>query len=155
MFTRGRKKMVPVDLDKLAESLEFDGQTPVPREREHYGDAPRERAVVPQNEYQPLTPEPTIDDLGLISAEGVVQEYEKVARTIEEMGRELIQMARDTEKMVEEVKEASNYVNEAAQRYREEAENMRRHIQRVLAKSRHVREACADAVRRASDDNGT
>lgn len=85
-----------------------------------------------------------INDLGKLSAEAVVREYEEAAKAIEAMATELTERARQCETMVRETAAISDEVKEIAAAYREEAKRIFLHVEDCALMTAEVRKACAD-----------
>jgi hypothetical protein len=60
-------------------------------------------------------------EIGSLSAEAVVREFEAATKEIELMGRELVERARQCEAMTRDALAVAKDLNEVAARYREEA----------------------------------
>src|SRR5437588_8003780 len=63
-------------------------------------------------------------EIGKLSAEAVVREYESAAKEIEAMGAELIERVKQCEAMTREALVANEEMKETAARYREEAKRI-------------------------------
>jgi len=68
-------------------------------------------------------------EIGKLSAEAVVREYEAAAKEIESMGGELIERARQCEAMTRDALAVTDELNEIAARYRQEAKRVFEHIE--------------------------
>jgi len=88
-----------------------------------------------------------VDEIGRLSAEAVISQYESAAKSIEAMGAELIDCAKRAEKMAADVKLAIEFVKETADKYREEAKSIFDRIEKASLLTIEVRETC-DNMRR-------
>jgi hypothetical protein len=94
-------------------------------------------------------------EIGKLSAEAVVREYEAAAKEIEAVGAELTErvaqcqtMTRDAFRMTEELKEI-------AARYREEAKRVFLHIESCSLMTAEVRKTCAELSEKISASAAT
>src|SRR3974390_2363781 len=72
-------------------------------------------------------------EIGKLSAEAVVREYEAAAKEIESVGDELIERARQCEAVTRESLAVSAELHEVAARYRAEAKRVFEHIESCTA----------------------
>jgi hypothetical protein len=87
---------------------------------------------------------PGIDDIGKLTAQAVVSQFETAAKAIEAMGKDLIQVAKETEDQSAAVLEAIKYIEETAQMYRDEAKKAFQRIQSTSMLLTNIRETCDD-----------
>src|SRR5882757_3101689 len=71
-------------------------------------------------------------EIGKLSAEAVVREYEAAAKEIEEMGAQLIERVRQCEAMTRDALAVTEEMKDTAARYREEAKRMFLQIENVM-----------------------
>jgi hypothetical protein len=83
-----------------------------------------------------------VNDVGRLSAEAVVRDYEAAAKEVEAMFVELTDAARRCETMVAAVLKTAAEVKETAARYREEGKRVFEEIQRCSLMNEQVRETC-------------
>jgi L-rhamnose isomerase len=83
-----------------------------------------------------------VTQVGALSAEAVVRDYETAAKEIEAMGQELISAARKCEAMTAEVHNAIAFVRETAASYREEAKKIFKRIEECAIMTEQVRKTC-------------
>ena len=83
-------------------------------------------------------------EIGKLSAEAVVREYEAAAKEIEAMGAELIERVRQCEAMTREALAANQEMKETAARYREEAKRIFVEIENCSLMTAEVRKTCTE-----------
>jgi hypothetical protein len=83
-------------------------------------------------------------EIGKLSAEAVVREYEAAAKEIEEMGAELIERAKQCEAMTRDALAAHHEMKETAARYREEAKRIFVEIENCSLMTAEVRKTCTE-----------
>lgn len=93
-----------------------------------------------------------ISQVGRLSSEAVVREYEAAAQEMEAMGAELKEAAARCEQMTANVHGTIAYVRETAQLYREEAKKIFSEIQNVSLLNNEVRQACEAVRLKISED---
>jgi hypothetical protein len=89
-----------------------------------------------------------IDQLGKLSAEAVIAQYEDAVKALEAMGTTLIDCVQRAEKMAAGCKDAIAYVQDTAQKYREEAKLIFDRIQQATVMTAEVRSVCDDMRKR-------
>ncbi len=77
-------------------------------------------------------------EIGKLSAEAVVREYEAAAKEIEGMGAELIELVRQCEAMTRDALAATVDMKETAARYREEGKRIFRQIEKCTLMTAEV-----------------
>jgi hypothetical protein len=97
-------------------------------------------------------PEPTIPsyvehcdgatEIGKLSAEAVVREYEATAKEIESLSADLIECAKRCERVTSNAFAVTKELNEVASRYRAEAKLVFEHIENCSVLVAEVRDAC-------------
>jgi hypothetical protein len=120
------------------------------------------RNSLPNREQRPVnvapptvnTPSPSIPDyvehcegateIGKLSAEAVVREYEAAAKEIEAMGAELIELVKQCEAMTRDAVAATADMKETAARYREEGKRIFREIEKCTLMTAEVRKTCIE-----------
>lgn len=83
-------------------------------------------------------------EIGKLSAEAVVREYEAAAKEIEGMGAELIERVKQCETMTKNAFAATEEMKETAARYREEAKRIFMEIENCTRMTEEVRKTCTD-----------
>jgi hypothetical protein len=107
--------------------------------------------VVPEKVGPPPRPMPDYvqhcegaTEIGKLSAEAVVREYEAAAKEIEGMGSELIERVKQCEAMTKNAFAATEEMKETAARYREEAKRIFLEIENCTRMTEEVRKTCTD-----------
>jgi hypothetical protein len=83
-------------------------------------------------------------EIGKLSAEAVVREYEAAAKEIEGMGAELIERVKQCEAMTRDAFAVTEEMKETAARYREEAKRIFLQIENCTLMTAEVRKTCTD-----------
>jgi chromatin segregation and condensation protein Rec8/ScpA/Scc1 (kleisin family) len=83
-------------------------------------------------------------EIGKLSAEAVVREYEAAAKEIEGMGAELIERVKQCEAMVRDALLVTEEMKETAARYREEAKRIFLQIENCTLMTAEVRKTCTE-----------
>jgi hypothetical protein len=83
-------------------------------------------------------------EIGKLSAEAVVREYEATARDIEAMGVELIERVRQCEAMTRDALAVTDELKQTADRYREEAKRVFLEIENFSLVLAEVRKTCTE-----------
>jgi hypothetical protein len=83
-------------------------------------------------------------EIGKLSAEAVVREYEAAAKDIEDLGAELVGQVKHCEAMTREALNVIDELKETAGRYREEAKRVFLHIENCSLVTAQVRRTCAE-----------
>jgi len=81
-------------------------------------------------------------EIGRLSAEAVVREYEAAAKEIEAMGAELIERVKQCEAMTRDALAATKEMKETAKQYREEAKRIFLQIEDCSLMTAEVRKTC-------------
>jgi hypothetical protein len=81
-------------------------------------------------------------EIGRLSAEAVVREYEAAAKDIEAMGAELIERVKQCEAMTRDAVAATDEMKETAKRYRQEAKRIFLQIEECSLMTAEVRKTC-------------
>ncbi len=89
-----------------------------------------------------------VDQIGKLSAEAVVAQYEDAVKALEAMGTTLIDCVQRAEKMAAGCRDAIAYVQDTAQKYREEAGLIFDRIQQATVMTAEVRSVCDDMRKR-------
>src|ERR1700726_1242468 len=87
-------------------------------------------------------------EIGKLSAEAVVREYEAAAKDIEAMGAELIERVKQCEAMTRDALAVTEEMKETAARYREEAKRVFRQIENCTLMTAEVRKTCIELKER-------
>ena len=83
-------------------------------------------------------------EIGKLSAEAVVREYEETAKEIESMGAELVERVKQCEAMTRDALSVTAELKEIAARYREEAKRTFDHIEACSLVVAEARKTCAE-----------
>ena len=83
-----------------------------------------------------------IGEIGKLSAEAVVREYEETVKAIEAMAAELSERARQCEQLVKDTLAVRDEVTEIAAIYREGAKRIFLHVEDCSLMTAEVRKAC-------------
>src|SRR5467141_1410699 len=81
-------------------------------------------------------------EIGKLSAEAVVREYEAAAKDIEAMGAELIERVKQCEAMTRDALAVTEEIKDTAARYREEAKRTFLQIENCTLMTAEVRKTC-------------
>ena len=87
-------------------------------------------------------------EIGKLSAEAVVREYEAAAKDIEAMGAELIERVKQCENMTRDALSVTEEMKETAARYREEAKRIFLQIESCSQVTAEVRKTCTELKER-------
>jgi len=87
-------------------------------------------------------------EIGKLSAEGVVREYEATAKEIESMGTELLERVKQCEAMTRDALAVTQEMKETAMRYREEAKRIFVQIEDCSQMTAEVRKTCTELKER-------
>jgi chromatin segregation and condensation protein Rec8/ScpA/Scc1 (kleisin family) len=143
--TVGRVSSV-IDLESEIEA-EFRNRLPVHEPR-------------PVNFAPPRVREPTVSmpdyvehregatEIGKLTAEAIVREYEAAAKDIEAMGAELIERVKQCEAMTRDALAVTQEMKETAMRYREEAKRIFVQIEDCSLITAEVRKTCTELKER-------
>ena len=85
-----------------------------------------------------------VDQIGKLSAEAVIAQYEGAVKALEEMGTTLIDCVKRAENMAAGCKDAIAYVQDTAQKYREEAKLIFERIEQASVMTAEVKSVCDD-----------
>jgi hypothetical protein len=83
-------------------------------------------------------------EIGKLSAEAVVREYEATAKEIEAMGAEVVERVRQCEAMTRDALAVTEELKEIAGRYREEAKRAFDHIESCSLVVAEARKTCSE-----------
>lgn len=83
-------------------------------------------------------------EIGKLTAEAVVREYESAAKEIEAMGAELIERVKQCEAMTRDALAVTAEMKETAMRYREEAKRIFLQIEDCSLMTAEVRKTCTE-----------
>jgi hypothetical protein len=139
--TVGRDSSV-IDLEREIEA-EFRNRPPVREPRPVNFAPPRVRApALSMPDYVEHRDGAT--EIGKLSAEAVVSEYEAAAKDIEGMGAELIDLVKQCEAMTRDALAVTEEMKETAARYREEAKRIFLQIENCTLMTAEVRKTCTE-----------
>jgi phosphoglycolate phosphatase-like HAD superfamily hydrolase len=85
-----------------------------------------------------------VTEIGKLSAEAVVREYEAAAKEIEGMGAELVERVKQCEAMTRDALAVTDELKELAERYREEAKRVFTQIETCSVVTAEVRKTCIE-----------
>ena len=88
-------------------------------------------------------------EIGKLSAEAVVREYEAAAKDIEAMGAELVEHVKQCEAMTRDALAVIEEMKETAERYREEAKRVFLQIENYSLVTAEVRKTCTELGKRS------
>ena len=83
-------------------------------------------------------------EIGKLSAEAVVREYEATAKEIESMGGELVERVKQCEAVTRDALSVIEELNQVAARYREEAKRVFEHIEGCSLVVAEARKICSE-----------
>ena len=130
-------ELVEVEQD-IARAL---AKSPPPRDHRRIDFAPAIRTQTP-----PMPPyvehHADVDQIGKLTAEAVIAQYEGAVKALEAMGTTLIDCVNRAEKMAAGCKDAITYVQDTAQKYREEAKLIFDRIEQASVMTAEVRSVC-------------
>ena len=130
------------DLEQEIEA-EFRNRPPVREPRPVNFAPPRMRApILSMPDYVEHREGAT--EIGKLSAEAVVREYEAAAKDIEAMGAELIERVKQCEAMTRDALAVTEEMKETAARYREEAKRIFLQIENCTLMTAEVRKTCTE-----------
>jgi hypothetical protein len=101
----------------------------------------RQRPVI-----QPAAPQQ--DDIGRLSAEAVLAQYDHAAKCVEELGLEVKERIRKLEDQLKEADADLKLIGEAANKIREKGKLVHAQIEEASQLSKDIRETCAEFVRK-------
>jgi hypothetical protein len=87
-------------------------------------------------------------EIGKLTAEAIVREYEAAAKDIEAMGAELIERVKQCEAMTRDALAVTQEMRETAMRYREEAKRIFVQIEDCSQMTAEVRKTCTELKER-------
>src|SRR6202140_40830 len=87
-------------------------------------------------------------EIGKLSAEAVVREYEAAAKEIEAMGAELIELAKQCEASTRDALVVTDDLKEIAGRYRDEAKRVFLQIENCSLVTGEVRKTCTEVKKK-------
>jgi len=94
-------------------------------------------------------------EIGKLSAEAIVREYEATAKDIESMGAELLERARQCEAMTRDALAVTAELKDIAARYREEAKRVFDQIEACSLLVAETRKTCTDLKDKIAVSPGT
>jgi hypothetical protein len=83
-------------------------------------------------------------EIGKLTAEAIVREYESAAKDIEAMGAELIERVKQCEAMTRDASAVTEEMKETAARYRAEAKRIFLQIEDCSLMTAEVRKTCSE-----------
>lgn len=105
---------------------------------------PASHSLVPSDTSMPdyVEHRDGVSEIGKLSAEAVVREYEATAKEIESMGADMVESAKACEAVTRDTLAVTKELNEIADRYRKEAKRVFEHIENCSALVAAVRVTC-------------
>lgn len=94
---------------------------------------------------------PGVDEIGRLTAEAVVKEYENTAKEIEATMAELLAVQRRCEEVTSELQRVTDEMKSVAERYREEGKRAFEQIERLSKMTADARQACTDLRAKIGD----
>ena len=85
-----------------------------------------------------------VTEIGRLSAEALVREYEATAKEIESMGGELLERVKQCETVTRDALAVTEELHQIAGRYREEAKRVFEHIEGCSSMVAEVRNICSE-----------
>ena len=140
----------------MAKSTREQVLTDIQREIEEELNRSPVHALSPENVAPPIVAAPTpampdyvehrdgATEIGKLSAEGVVREYEAAAKEIEEMGAQMIELVKQCEAMTRDALAVTEEMKDTASRYREEAKRIFLQIENCTVVTAEVRKTCTE-----------
>lgn len=92
-----------------------------------------------------------VDDIGRLTAEVVVREYENTAKEIEATMAELLAAQRRCEQVTADLRQVTEEMKEVAQRYRDEGKRAFEQVERLSKMTADARQACTDLRSKIAD----
>src|SRR5438105_9149847 len=137
--TAHAKSLALVDVERdIAEAL---ANSPTPRDHHRIDFVPAIRTqTMPMPPY--VEHHADVDQIGKLTAEAVIAQYEGAVKALEAMGITLIDCVKRAEKMAAGCKDAITYVQDTAQKYREEAKLIFDRIEQASVMTAEVRSVC-------------
>jgi hypothetical protein len=149
VFQMGALKMVDSTISRALTDLDRDIEVAIrnvpPVQRTRPDDAVLSRESAPDlamPEY--VEHHDGASEIGKLSAEAVVREFEAAAKEIETMGAELIERVQQCEAMTRDAFAVSEELKQTAARYREEAKRIFVQIENCSLVMAEVRTTCAE-----------
>ena len=141
-----------IDLESEIEA-EFRNRPPVREPRPVTLALPRDRepaASMPDSASMPdyVEHREGATEIGKLTAEAIVREYESAAKEIEAMGAELIERVKQCETMTRDALAVTQEMKETAMRYREEAKRIFVQIEDCSLMTAEVRKTCTELKER-------
>jgi hypothetical protein len=107
-------------------------------------EGPASHSLVPSDTSMPdyVEHRDGVTEIGKLSAEAIVREYEATAKEIESMGADMIERAKACEDVTRDTLAVTKELNEIADRYRKEAKRVFEHIENCSALVAAARLTC-------------
>jgi methyl-accepting chemotaxis protein len=107
-----------------------------------------ERSIAETARMRLPTKGQNLDDLGRMSGEAVLAQYDEAAKAVEEMGNAVRESANGLDGSMREADRDLKLIAEAAAAIREKGRRVQSQIEEASALSREVREACTEFKRK-------
>ena len=108
----------------------------------------REGARMPKTTPIISTKARDLDDLGRMSAEAVLTQYEAAAKAVEEMGKEVTAMVKRLGEKLVECDQDMKHIVETAAAIREKGKHSQALIEQVSALSSEIRKTCDEFIKK-------
>jgi hypothetical protein len=105
-------------------------------------EGPASHSLVPSDMPDYVEHRDGVTEIGKLSAEAVVREYEATTKEIESMGADMIERAKACEAVRRDTLAVTKELNEIAARYRKEAKRVFEHIENCSALAAEARVTC-------------
>lgn len=153
--------MVQSIVERVSSVIDLESEIEAEFRKRPPGHEPRPVTSAPPRRHEPVVSMPdtaTMPDyvehregateIGKLTAEAIVREYEAAAKDIEAMGAELIERVKQCEAMTRDALAATQEMKETAMRYREEAKRIFVQIEDCSQMTAEVRKTCTELKER-------
>ena len=153
--------MVQSIVERVSSVIDLEGEIEAEFRRSPPLHEPRPVNFVPPRRHVPVEPMPEATsmpdyvehregatEIGKLTAEAIVREYEAAAKDIESMGAELIERVKQCEEMTRNALAVTQEMRETAARYREEAKRIFVQIEDCSQMTAEVRKTCTELKER-------
>jgi len=129
-------------LTDIEREIQAEVRTKPPSNEQRASNPPTVRSPATIPEY--VEHRDGVSEIGKLSAEAVVREYEAAAKEIEAMGADLVERAKQSEKVMAEALAVTDELKEVAARYRAEAKRVFDQIENCSFVVAEVRKTCTE-----------
>jgi hypothetical protein len=138
--TTNAKSFELVDVERdIAQALTI---SPPQRDHRAIGFAPSKVRTPAQPMPQYVEHHANVDQIGKLSAEAMIAQYEGAVKALEEMGATLIDCVKRAESMAAGCKDTFAFVRDTAQQYRDEAKLIFDRIEQASVMTAEVKSVC-------------